>query len=166
MNDRVVVGIVGRPHALDGTVVVHPETDHPNRFSPGSQMYTDRGARLTVRSARAVQGILLVRFREIGDRSEAEHLRGALLTIGSDQRRTLGRNEFWAEDLIGLEVRDPEGARLGSVASVEVDTPQPRIVVVTAKGEFQVPLVAELVPEVDVQAGYVVVNPIAGLIER
>ncbi len=36
--DRVTVGTVGRPHGLDGTVVVHPETDNPERFEPGRRV--------------------------------------------------------------------------------------------------------------------------------
>lgn len=159
------MGIVGRPHGLDGTVVVHPETDHPARFGPGSELQTDRSRRLTVRSAQAVEEILLVRFREIGDREGAEALRGALLTIDIGQRRDLGDDEFWPEDLVGLQVRDPAGVPIGSVVAVDIEAPQARLTIATSRGDFPVPLVTGLVPMVDLAGGFLVVAPIAGLFD-
>lgn len=164
-DDRVVVGLVGRPHGLDGTVVVHPETDHPGRFAPGSELVAGTGAHLTVRKVYAVESVLLVRFAEIADRTGAEGLRGAVLTIAAGQRRPLAEGEYWPEDLIGLEVRDTGGRRIGSVIAVEVDAPQTRLVISAGAGRVEIPLVADLVPAIDLVGGRVTVNAIPGLIE-
>ncbi|MGH8927511.1 MAG: ribosome maturation factor RimM [Acidimicrobiia bacterium] len=162
-GERVVVGRIGRSHGLDGTMVVHPDTDNPDRFLPGHQMQTESGLSLTVRKARPLESVILASFVEITDRDEADSLRGAVLTITADERRALDVDEFWPEDLVGLEVRDPSGTRIGSIVALDTDAPQHRLTIATNRGEVMVPLVGELVPEIDLAGGFVVVVPIEGL---
>lgn len=92
----------------------------------------------------------------------AEAIRGN--DVITTQRRELGENEYWPEDLVGLEVRDPDGNRLGQVATLITGGAQDRLVIDAAEGRFEVPFVAALVPEVDVSGGVVVIAPIEGLI--
>ena len=162
--DRVTVGTVGKPHGLDGTVVIHSETDNPARFVAGASLQLDSGLALTVRKVRTGGGILLVSFDGIDDRDGAENLRGRTMWIDPAERRPLQDDEFWPEDLVGLEVRDPSGALIGSVADVDADAPQTLLTVSTAEGEFMVPLVTALVPRVELADGYLVVAPIEGLL--
>jgi 16S rRNA processing protein RimM len=164
--ERVIVGTVGKPHGLDGTVVVHPETDNPDRFGPGHKVHDDSGRQLTVRRSQQIKAVLLVSFAEIIDREGAEALRGSSLTIGPRDRRRLAEDEFWPEDLIGLEVRDSEGERIGVVSAVDPDSPQHRLTITTESGAYLVPLVDYLVPRIDLVDRVLVVNPIAGLFDH
>lgn len=164
-TERVTVGSVGKPHGLNGTVVIHPETDNPERFEPGRRVRDDTGRLLTVERSQSSQAVLLVSFVEVADREGAEALRGSSLTIDPEDRRPLEENEFWPEDLIGLEVRDPDGLRIGVVTAVDLDGPQHRLTVSTESGAHLVPLVDDLVPSIDVANRVVVVNPIAGLFD-
>lgn len=159
-----MVGRVGRPHGLAGFVAVHPDTDNPHRFRAGSRLVTDSGHPLTVEEARWVEGVVLVRFEGHDDRSQAEMLRGSLLTISVSERRPLTTDEYWPDQLEGLEVVGPDGTPLGRVAAVEEGAAQDRLLVETAAGTFPVPFVTELVPQVDLEAGQVVVVPIEGLL--
>ena len=104
-------------------------------------------------------------FVDIGDRTEAESLRGAGLTIDAGDRRILDEDEYWPEDLIGLIVEDEGGRAVGTVASVETDGPQDRLVVRTTSGQLAlVPFVKELVPDIRIEEGRVTIHPIAGLL--
>jgi 16S rRNA processing protein RimM len=164
-EDRVLVGTIGKPHGLDGTVVVVLDSDHPGRFSRGSQFLTEAGRTLTVQSSRASGAILLVRFVEVAGRDDAEQLRGFELTIDESNRRSLESGEFWPEQLVGLDVRDPDGRTLGQVERVDDSSAQHRLLVRTPAGVVMVPFVSDLVPKVEIGAGYLVVVPIAGLFE-
>jgi 16S rRNA processing protein RimM len=161
----VTVGTVGKPHGLQGTVVIHPETDNSERFERGQQVRDDKGRLLTVERCQGSQAVLLVSFAEVTDREGAEALRGAILSIDLLDRRSLSADEFWPEDLIGLEARDPAGTVIGSIRGVDADSPQSRLTIATPSGDFIVPLVNALVPEVNVAGGYLVVQPIEGLFE-
>jgi 16S rRNA processing protein RimM len=164
-TERVTVGTVGKPHGLHGTVVIHPETDNPERFEPGQKVRDDKGRLLTVERCQGSQAVLLVSFAEVTDREGAEAMRGATLSIDLLERRSLSADEFWPEDLIGLEVRTPAGTVIGSIRGVDADSPQSRLTIATPSGDFIVPLVNALVPEVNLAGGYLVVQPIEGLLE-
>ena len=163
--ERVVVGTVGKPHGLGGTVVVHLESDYPDRFSPGSRLLTEDGRQLTVRSSHSTEKILLVEFAEVADRNDAESLRGSVLTIDAADRRPLRLGEYWPDDLVGLTVRDPAGQALGTVVEVDDTTVQHRLQIRARSGLVEVPLVDDLVPLVQIADGYLIVVPIAGLFD-
>lgn len=152
---------------MDGSVVVEPETDDPDgRFRPGSEFATPDGRVLVVRSRRRSNDLLLVRFEDHGDRDAAEALRGAVLTIPAADRRRLGEDEYWPDELVGYEVVDEEGRHLGRVTGVIEGSAQDRLAVATAAGaETEVPFVTALVPRVDVATRRITVRPIPGLMD-
>lgn len=164
-QERVSVGTIGRPHGLDGTVVVHPDTDNPQRFVVGASFQSNSDQVLTIGHVRNSGPILLVSFVGVNDRDDAGRLRGLTLSIDASERRQLSTDEFWPEDLVGLEVRDPGGNLIGSITSVDADSPQSRLTIATGQGEVIVPLVTALVPEVNLSERYLVVQPIEGLLD-
>jgi 16S rRNA processing protein RimM len=163
-GDRVAVGTVGRAHALKGAVVVHPTTDYPARFSTGKRFFTDSGRVLTVASASPFKGGMVVAFVEVTDRNAAEALAGQTLLIEEGDRRSLGSDEYWPDQLIGLTARDPSGGLIGVVESVDDSTAQPRLIVQSSGGSVMVPLVSALVTNIDVEKGLLVIEPIEGLL--
>jgi 16S rRNA processing protein RimM len=158
----LIVGRVLRAHGIRGEVVIAPESDNPDRFTRGAVLLDPNGASLTIRGVKPHKGMLIVAFEEVEDRTAAETLRGVWLSIDPTDRRTLGPDEFWPEDLVGLDVRDLEGRTLGQIVDVLLGA-QDRLVVRSARGTVEIPFVTELVPEVEPDAGFVTVNPIPGL---
>lgn len=107
----------------------------------------------------------MVSFLEIADRDGAEDLVGEELIVSSSDRRSLGADEFWPDQLVGLLVRDRSGLEVGRVRDVDDSTPQARLVIATASGDVEVPFVDDLVPEINLDDGYLVVAPIPGLFD-
>ncbi len=99
-------------------------------------------------------------------RDDAESLRGAELYIDARARRSLGTDEFWPDQLRGLTVVALDGSAIGTIVEVETGLSQDRLVVDAEGREIIVPLVAALVPEVDVAGGRVIVDLPAGLTEQ
>lgn len=145
-------------------MAVHPETDNPDRYSPGRLISTESGLVLTVERCQQRPGSLLVRFEGVVDRTAAEALAGEQLFIDSEDRRPLEPGEYWPEDLIGLEARATDGRLLGRVEAVIEGAAQYRILVRGANGSFEVPFVEALVPEVDLSSGNIVIATIEGLV--
>ena len=160
----IVVGTVGKAHALRGEVEVITGSDEPERFAPPAVFTTPDGTTLTARSFRRHHGKVIVGFEEVTDRTSAEALRGTDLLIPDEERRELGADEWWPEDLVGLAVRTVDGVEVGTVARVVIGGPQDRLVVATEVGERDIPFVAPLVPTVDLDAGVVVIDPPADLL--
>jgi 16S rRNA processing protein RimM len=172
---RVIVGRAGRPHGIRGEVVVGVRTDEPDlRFAVGAAVDAasspggaDGGAgqRLTVASARWHSGQLLVSFTGITDRAAASELTGSWLSVDSSQLPDTGDpDEFRDHELIGLNVRTAGGEPVGVVTDV-LHYGQDLLVVRRAEGECLVPFVKAIVPEVDVRAGLIVIDPPPGLLD-
>lgn len=120
---------------------------------------------LTVQAARRHGERLVVRFEGIADRSAAESLRGAVLTVDlSDLPPPADPEEFYDHQLVGLAVVLVDGGLIGTVADV-LHGSGGDLLVVAREGadDALVPFVHQIVPTVDVVAGRIVVDPPEGL---
>jgi 16S rRNA processing protein RimM len=172
---QLVVGRVGRPHGIRGEVTVQVHTDDPDlRFAAGSVLATEPAARgpLTVSASRWHSGRLLVTFAGCANRDQAEDLRGTLLYIDSAELGPAADpEEFHDYQLIGLDVLTRGGEPVGVVTDV-LHQGQDLLVIqppegapAAEQGEVLVPFVAAIVPEVDVAAGRLVIDPPPGLLD-
>lgn len=169
----LTVAVIGPAHALKGEVRLDIRTDDPEgRLAPGTVLPTDPAAAgpLTVARLRFDGQRWFAAFAEVGDRIAAEALRGVRLLVETDEEEA--DDEAWyAHELIGLtavlaasEGEDGEPQVLGTVVDLEPGVAQDRLVVRTPQGEdVAVPFVAELVPEIDPEAGTVTLAPPGGL---
>lgn len=166
---QLVVGRIRRPHGVRGDVAVEVHTDDPReRFTVGASLATDPAAHgpLTLTAARWHRGQLLATFAEIPDRTAAEQLRGTWLTIDSaDIAPTGDPDEFHDAELIGLAVVTAGGERVGVVTDVRHHGQDLLVVETPEVPELLIPFVAAIVPEVDVAAGRLVIDPPPGLLE-
>ena len=171
---EVVVGRIGKPHGIRGEVTLDVRTDEPDRrFAPGTTLRAEapagadrRPTALTVGRARWHQSTLLVTFEELADRNAAEAVRGTVLyaTIGHDEKPE-DPEEYYDHQLVGLAVVDLDGTPLGELKAVVHGSAQDLLTVRTPDGrDALVPFVSALVPEVDLDAGRVVVADRPGLV--
>ncbi|HEY4023667.1 MAG TPA: ribosome maturation factor RimM [Pseudonocardiaceae bacterium] len=176
MADRSTDRLVGRivkPHGVRGELVVEPRTDSPEiRFAVGNVLSAnlrDGSKReLTVAAARPHAGRLLVVVEGVGDRDTAEDLRGTLLLAPeADLPPTEDPDEFYDHELEGLPVFTTDGTRIGVIADV-LHGAGSDLLQVRREGssDVLVPFVNQIVPEVDVRAGRVVIDPPQGLLDE
>jgi 16S rRNA processing protein RimM len=149
---RLEVGRVGRAHGLRGEVVVTLSSDREERLEPGSALLLERGT-LVVGTSRRHQERWLVHFEGVDDRDAAEALRGTVLYA---EPLATADGELWVHELIGCEVRDPAGTRLGTVEAVEAN-PASDLLVLDGGRLLPLTFVVEQTP------GVVVAEPPAGL---
>ncbi|KAA8827022.1 MULTISPECIES: ribosome maturation factor RimM [Bifidobacterium] len=174
---------IGRAQGLKGEVNVRVFTDEPEeRFAPGSVLLTADGREFTVARSRKFKERWIVLFKDVTDRNASEALNGTDLYVEpvySDD----DEDGFYMEDLIGLEARiyesaDDETERnaadaddtayvvAGKVSDV-IDGPAQDLLQITepSGAESLIPFVEEIVPEVDLEEGYLVLTPPNGLLQ-
>lgn len=167
-TDSLLIARIGKPHGLRGEVTVQTHTDDPeSRYVPGvvfaTQAKPGTGVprALTVATARKHREIWLLGFAEIPDRTGAESLRGTQLFLDLDTVDDAEEDEddgWYEHDLVGLAVKDPAGAVLGTVSGLVIGAVQDLLEVrLTDRREVLVPFVEAIVTEVDTAAGHVVV---------
>jgi 16S rRNA processing protein RimM len=169
---QLVVGRIIRPHGVRGELAVDVRTDEPKlRLAAGAVLATEPAAAgpLTVARTRWHSGRLLVSFAGIEDRNVADQLRGTLLLVDSSELEEIADpDEFRDHQLIGLAVIAPDGELVGEVADV-LHYGQDLLVVVgrgeRAGTEIMIPFVSAIVPEVDLAAGQLRIDPPPGLLD-
>ena len=160
-----MVGRIVGLHGKDGAVRIRVESDHPQRFVPPARFRTGLpGAPLLVlRSVRTHSGAPIAEFAGITSAEHAERLVGAELLINEADRRALESGEYWPDQLIGLEVR--VGSSTVGVVDDLIEAPQDRLLVRCLDGSAaEIPFVEPLVPEVDVNGGWLRLDPPEGLL--
>ena len=117
------IGHIGRPHGLQGEVVVELVTTVAERLAPGSILEC-RGSELLVERARAVPGKAgpqggrwVVLFAGFSSRESVESLVGAVLRAEPLE----AADGLWVHELIGAEVVDTAGESHGTVGSVQAN---------------------------------------------
>ncbi|HWO94480.1 MAG TPA: ribosome maturation factor RimM [Dehalococcoidia bacterium] len=163
-HGRVAVGRVLRPWGTQGELKVEPLTDFVReRFAPGARLWAGAN-RHTIAGYREHQGQSLVRFEDVRDRNAAEELRGELLEVAEEELASLPPDTYYRHDLLGLAVITTGGERLGEVTEV-LDTGANEVFVVAGEGwEILVPAIGDVVTDVDVPGGRIVIEPTPGLL--
>jgi len=115
---RLEVGRVGRAHGLRGEVHVVAVTNRSERFAPGSRLFVGE-RELVVDSSRPSGSGWVVKFAGVDDRDAAEALRTSI--VRGDAPGTAPEGELWVHEVIGAEVRDRSGARIGIVDAVQAN---------------------------------------------
>ncbi|MCA9942404.1 MAG: 16S rRNA processing protein RimM [Ardenticatenaceae bacterium] len=164
-TDFIVIGQITKPHGVRGELRVKPHTDEPERFTWLEQVYVGETARslMLVEKARVHQGMILLKFTAVNDRTAAEALRGEWLMVPEDEALPLEEGEYYLFQLEGLSVFTDDGEDLGVLTSI-IETGANHVFVVQgAQGELLLPDIDEVVQEIDFENGRMVVKLLPGL---
>jgi 16S rRNA processing protein RimM len=102
-------------------------------------------------------------FEEVKDRSSAQALRGFNLFIPSDHRVELEEDEYYWQDIVGLDVITEEGHRIGKIERI-IPTGGNDVYVCTGEErEILLPAIEDVIRVVDIEKGVVVVRLLKGL---
>ena len=160
----ITVGRILGPWGLQGDLKVEPLTDIPQRFAPGSVLYLDGRAARVVRSG-GYKGHLRVKLDLVGNRAQAEALRGKELTVPRDKAGPLPEGSYYYFQIIDIAVWTDDGEYLGRVKEVLSTAGSNDVYVVRDEGikEVLVPALKDLVLEVDLDQSRMVVKLPDGL---
>jgi 16S rRNA processing protein RimM len=165
----LIVGRVGKPHGVHGDVLVDIITDFPERLVEGVRfgLGDEDGPRnhLEVYRVRYHKGRWLLSVVGVRDRATVEGWRGLFLHLPEQSLDELPDGYHYEHHLVGLECRSPAGDVLGRVTGLEPDPGQARLVVRRGGREWLVPYVPEIVSEVDVAEGFVIIDAPPGLLD-
>ena len=159
-SDKLVkVGFIRRRHGLKGAVIVASLTDWPEeRFAPGSQMLlsaVDGTEDVEVESAAPYKDAWLIRFHGIETPEGAASLKGAYLCIRDEDRASLEDDEFYEDQLLGMQVVSPSGKVLGKIRDV-VNMPAHPILELDT--HLSIPFLRRFVESIDPKKREIILN--------
>jgi len=159
----VAVGRIAKAHGVKGEVSVVVISEVPSRFDPGAVVWLEDGRALTVASSKPYRDKLLVTFRGVRDRKQAEALQTALLVVPESSSPPLPEGSWWDHQIEGCSVATDAGRELGIVGEGIHTAANDVWSAVDAGVETLVPVLKDVVISVDVEARRIVVREIEGL---
>lgn len=115
----------------------------------------------TVNRARLKGNLAIMRIEGVTSREMADKLRGKIVQVDIEDAAPLEEGEFYHFQLIGLTAVDEEGNVLGNVADIIETGANDVYVIKDDEGaETLIPALEDVVPEIDVDQGRMVVRPL------
>lgn len=167
-EDRVCIGAITGVRGLRGEVRIKSFTADPDDIGAYGPVSTEDGERtFEVHVTARAKGRIIARLDGIDDRDAAEALKGTRLYVPKSELPEAGDGVYFHADLVGLRAFTPDGSSLGVVKAVHNFGAGDIIEIAAAPGggpgegkeDLMVPFTAELVPEVDLNEGRIVVAP-------
>ena len=162
MSDtRVCLGVIAGAHGVKGLVKVKPFTETPQGLAAYGPLSDEPGGRRWAVTFKGEQkGVALLALEGVADRNAAEALKGVRLYVERDRLPPAEEDEVYHADLIGLAAETRSGKSLGRVLAVHNFGAGDLIEVGEDKKRSQLyPFTREVVPELDLEGGRIVIDP-------
>ena len=162
-DDSVVVGRVVGAWGIQGDLKVQSLTDVPERLLEGGLVYMD-GQPARIERARPTKAGLRLKLDIVADRTQAETLRGAQLTVPRSEVRPAPEGTFYHFQIIGIEVLTEDEERLGQVLEI-LDTGGNDVYVIGRPNDkdLLLPAIADVILSIDVDRNRMIVRVPEGL---
>lgn len=167
-DELLLVGSISAPFGVRGQVKLNTLMTHPEHLSRVRTVYLGEDFK-PVRLQRAQMhkhNLVILTLDGIGNRNAAETLRNVEVFIREADAAPLEEGEYFLHDLPGLVVETTAGETLGSVKEV-LETGANDVLVVERLegGQVLVPMIHDVVKELDLPGKRIVVELIPGLLE-
>ena len=174
-NEWLTVGLITSCHGINGQVKVKSLSDFEERFlKPGVrwlQKENESPLKKELISGFKQPGkeTFIVNFRGIQTRNNAEQLKKYKILVKTNKLPKLKKDEFHLLELINLPVKTLENNELKIIGKViNLENEKNNLLVIELfknQKKVLVPFVEEIVPLVDINNRFIIINPPKGLLE-
>ncbi|MBC8280846.1 MAG: 16S rRNA processing protein RimM [Chloroflexi bacterium] len=172
-NDLISVGRILGAHGRDGEIRVRATSDVPDRFEEGRTLFISKDGIVaeeqTYRIARSRTTVtkgsveLILAFEDFYDRDLAMRLAGYLLCVEQSEVPEAEEGEYFHYQLLGLKVRTVDGEDLGELAEILETGANDVYVIAGGEKDLLVPALSNVVREINIDTGLMVVDLPEGL---
>ena len=166
--DQIALGDIVATHGVAGWLRLRLFNSEGRTLYSTTEVELARGeTRLTLRidHARPHGGFVLLKLRDIDDMDAARELVGCRLSVRRDALATLSSSEFYYEEVVGFEVMDAGGERIGTVTRIWPRQGSDLLVVAGTAKEHLIPAIKEFIRQIDVVNRTITIDAPDGLLE-
>ncbi len=169
LQELVPLGRVLKVHGIRGKVKIAPFGETLEQLEQGRTVYfrdSHKGWRsLVIEKIQRQPKFLIVSFKGVWNRDQAEFLRGKEIYFPVAQLPELEEGEYYHYQLVGLQVLDVDGEVLGELVEI-ISTGSNDVYVVRKKErEILVPAIEDVIKEIDLQNKKMIVDLPEGLMD-
>ena len=152
----IEVGKFVNTFGIKGEIKVYPYVS----YFEDLKSFNLNNKKMEIEKIRFKKNVYIVKIKGIDDINEIENLKGSTLTIEEDEKPKHSNGEYYIEDIIGFDVFDDKGNKLGKLDDV-FNTGANDIYEV---GDILLPAIDDVIKEVDLENKKIIVHLIKGLI--
>jgi 16S rRNA processing protein RimM len=158
-------GQISGTHGIRGEVRIHPWSDSPEILSSFKTLYLNEGKEKIKVNSRPHGNMVIAKIDGVDTIEQAERYRGKILYLNRDDL-DLPDDTWFIEELIGCKVYDADSKKLlGEICDVS-KTGANDVWHIKANGkEYLVPVIDDVVINVDIDAGQIVIRPLKGIFD-
>ncbi|MCR4434402.1 MAG: ribosome maturation factor RimM [Clostridiales bacterium] len=168
MEKYLEIGKIVNTHGVRGELKVIPLTDDPRRYDDLEWVFVgDEGSMVKyhIEGVKYFKGTVIVKFKGIDDMNAAEKLKNLYIKVDRENAVKLQEGSYFVCDLLGCEVYEEEGHKLGILTDV-LQTGSNDVYVVRNEDnnrEVLVPALRSVVKQISVEDRKIIVNLPEGL---
>ena len=155
MKEFLDCGQIVNTHGIQGEVRMVPWADSPDFLCGFSTLYVD-GTAKKVQASRVHKGSVIAKLDGVETVEGAMALKGKTVQIRRSDAK-LPEGAFFLADIIGLDVVDGDGQKIGVLKEVLSPSVQ-QVYVVRGEREIMIPAVPEFILETNIEGGYIKVQ--------
>lgn len=169
MTERLVpVGEFVTTHGLEGWLKLKPYNPQTVVFFTAPEVRLEKDGSISswiVESSRRHKNQFLLKLQGLDGINEAEQWVGAVVSVAADALKPLEPGEFYHYQVIGFEMFDLAGRRIGVITRVWFKAGGDLFMVSGESKEYLIPAVKEIIEMVDLIGKKIIINPPEGLLE-
>ena len=167
-SNQIALGDIVATHGIAGWLRLRLYNPQGRTLYSVAEVELARGeSRLTLRvdQAKPHRGFALLKLRDIDDMDAARDLVGSRLSVRQDTLAPLNPSQYYYEEVVGFEVLNGEGERVGTVTRIWTRQGGDLLVVAGRGKEHLIPAVKEFIRQIDVVNRTVTIDAPDGLLE-
>lgn len=168
MKRYLEIGKITGTRGLNGEIKVEPWCDSPEILAGFKVVYLkENNQALKIACARVHKSMVIMSIDGINTIDEAEKLKNKIINIDRSDLK-LEKGQYFIQDLIGLEVIDIDsGLVYGELTDVfKTGANDVYQVTGTDKKNYLVPVIPDIVKEVNLDASQIKIRPIKGIFDN
>lgn len=138
-------------------------SDVPHRFNMGEVLHFGGSPYHVTSSTRLRRNQVILELEGLSTPEEAQRLVGQLVTVPATAAPSLPEDEYFHFQILGLRVRTEVGEELGQITEILPTGSNDVYVVSGERGEILIPAIAEVIQEINLADGIMVVKLLKGL---
>ncbi|EYE89320.1 16S rRNA-processing protein RimM [Fervidicella metallireducens AeB] len=168
MINFLKVGQIINTHGIRGEVKVYPLTDDVKRFSSLKKVFIKKDEEyipIEVQGVKYIKNLVILKLSGIEDMNEAMRYKNVFLYVDRENAVELSEDTYFIADLIGIEVIEEDGRKLGNIVSVFSTGSNDVYEIKQENGKtFLIPAIKEVVKNVDIENKKMIVKLLEGLL--
>lgn len=154
------MGRIAAPYAVRGWVKVHTYTEHLDSLLDYPIWHLGKQGKWSAHSVLETKlhgQHLLAHLEGIEDRNASEAVTGAAIAVPRDERPEADEDEYYWDDLIGMQVVNLAGEVLGQLDGL-LETGAHDVMKIAGERERLIPFTSPIVQDVNLEQGRIVVD--------